>query len=72
MRCSSCLARLAASTAVVLGALTAAGVAQAAPSPSPAPEPSSTSSTDEITDMVMGAIAHPATPTTTLVPAPPG
>jgi hypothetical protein len=57
--------------AVLLGAL-AAGVAEAAPTPSPAPGPSSRSTIDEITDMVMGAIQRPATPTTTPVPAPPG
>lgn len=57
------------SAAVVLGL---AGAAQAAPTPTPAPGPPATSSTDELTDMVMGAIAHPAAPTTTPVPAPPG
>jgi hypothetical protein len=60
-------------TAAVLLGAPAVGVAEATPTPSPAPGPSSGGSTiEEITDMVMGAIQRPATPTTTPVPTPPG
>lgn len=60
---------VAGSAAVVLGL---AGAAHAAPTPAPAPGPPATSSTDEITDMVMGAIARSGAPSTTPAPAPPG
>jgi hypothetical protein len=40
------------------------------PAPAPAPKPT-TSSTDELADMVMDAIGHPATPTTTPIAPPP-
>jgi hypothetical protein len=47
------------------------GVAQADPS-TPSPGPSTTSTDDELTDMVLDALAHgSAAPTTTPAPAPP-
>jgi hypothetical protein len=61
-----------ASVALLMGISAASvGVAQAGPT-TPVPVPSTTSSDDELTDMVMDAIAHgdPA-PSTTPVVAPP-
>jgi hypothetical protein len=51
----------------------AIGTASADPTQPPAPGPPATSTSDELADMVMDAIQHggPATPTTTVVPAPP-
>jgi hypothetical protein len=40
------------------------------PTPTPTPKPT-TSSTDELADMVMDALGHPPTPTTTPIAPPP-
>ncbi|BBY57604.1 hypothetical protein [Mycolicibacterium sarraceniae] len=56
------------------GALTlAGGIATAAPTPTPTPTPglTTTSSSDEIADMVMDAIAQPAPPAPMAPPLPP-